>query len=419
MSPAPQPENKKTEHGSRARWIILLAVVVIIVVWGIASRIEAATDLKKSTRESAVAQVNVMTVTKGKGEEVIVLPGNVQAWHEAPIYARTSGYLKEWKTDIGTHVKAGDLLAEIDTPDVDAQLHQAEADFGTATANNKLAQTTAKRWEALLKTNAVSKQDVDDKTGAAAASAATMAASQANLDRLRQQEDFKHVVAPFDGTITARNTDNGALINAGQSTGQELFRLAETGKLRVYVQVPQTYSTDITPDLTAELHFAEHPQQVFQAKLEKTADALDPTTRTLLIQLVVDNQNGDLLPGGYTEVHLKLPTSNTNVRLPVNTLLFRNGNQVAVIDGDKAVLKNIEIGRDFGTEVEVTNGVSEGDVLIVNPPDSISDGQRVKIVKPKNDNGNAAPAKKDDSKKDDAPKPTDDSGKDQKPKDNP
>lgn len=375
-----QPVQQKPQ---RHRFKIFMAVIVLVAlgVWGVVSRIEAASSLHKETDRQAIPSVAVIKAPRGPAVEDVVLPGTIQAWHEAPIYARTSGYLKDWVTDIGTPVKAGDLLAEIETPEVDAQMHQAEADLATAQANNQLAQSTAKRWEGLLKTNSVSKQDAEDKQGAAAAAAATVASAQANLDRLRQLEDFKRVTAPFDGTITARNTDTGALINAGSSgTGPELFHIAETSKLRIYVQVPQSYIQTITPNMTAELHLAEYPQRSFTATLAHTADAIDPVTRTLLAQFEVDNEKGELHSGSYAEVHLKLPSNGDTVRLPVNTLLFRGALQAATVVDGKAQLKTITIGRDYGKEVEVTAGVEPDETIIVNPPDSLVSGQPVHVV---------------------------------------
>ncbi len=341
-------------HPHHRRWgIIIFVIVLVIAGWGIATRIEASSSLHDRTEQQAVPTVSVMQVASGPTAEEIVLPGNVQAWHEAPIYARTNGYIKDWKTDIGARVKEGDLLAEIETPEIDAQTHQAEADLATAQANNDLSQTTAKRWAVLLKTNSVSKQEADEKFGDAAAKEALVASAKANLDRLKQTEDFKRVVAPFDGVITARNTDTGSLINAGSSgNGPELFHIVETDKLRVYVQVPEYDASYIKPDLTAALRFAENPQKAFTAALERTADAIDPVSRTLLIQLVNDNASGELMPGSYAEVHIKLPQSADAVHIPVSTLIFRSeGMQVATIDGDgKALLKKITIGRDYGKE---------------------------------------------------------------------
>lgn len=380
---SPPPEGKPQRKDSANILIVVVLVALLIAGVGIFVRMHEASALRRATENEAITTVAVIKVPEGPSSEEIVLPGTVQAWHEAPIYARTNGYLKEWKTDIGTPVKAGDLLAEIETPDVDAQLHQAQADLKTAEANNQLAQSTAKRWEDLLKTNSVSKQDADERTSAAAASAATVASAKANLDHLQQLEDFKLVTAPFDGIITARNTDNGALINAGSSgTGPELFHIAETDKLRVYVQVPETYVGAITNDLVPELHFAEHPGEAFPAKLTRTADALDPAARTLLIELEVDNTKNELMPGGFTEAHLKLPSPATTVRLPVNTLLFRaEGLQVATIDADgRALLKPVKVSRDFGKEVEVQSGIAPGEAIIVNPPDSLATGQPVRVV---------------------------------------
>jgi RND family efflux transporter MFP subunit len=363
--------------------IILLVLVALVAAGGIVMRLHEGSALNRATKEEAVPTVVVMKAAQGPPAEDITLPGTVQAWHEAPIYARTNGYLKDWVTDIGTPVKAGDLIAEIEAPEIDAQLKQAEADLATAQANNRIAQITATRWENLLKTNAVSKQDADSRVAAAAAAAATEASADANVNHLRDLVSFERIVAPFDGIITARNTDDGALINAGSSgTGPELFHIAETDKLRVYVQVPETYVDAIKPDLVADLHFAEHPGEVFSARLTRTADALDPTARTLLIELEVDNEKGELMPGGYTDVHFKLPSSPNAVRLPVNTLLFRaDGLQVATIDADgNALLKSIKVSRDFGKEVEVQSGIAPGETIIVNPPDSLATGQPVRVI---------------------------------------
>jgi RND family efflux transporter MFP subunit len=385
------------EHPYRRKAIIALIVVGILAGWGIYSRIEASSSLHDRTEDMAVPVVTVMKATTADTSEEVVLPGNVQAWHEAPIYARTNGYIKDWKTDIGTQVKQGDLLAEIETPEVDAQLHQAQADLATAEANSKLAQITAVRWQALLKTNSVSKQETDEKISDAAAKLAATASARANVDRLNQLESFKRVVAPFDGIITARNIDDGALINAGSgsSAGVELFHIADVSKLRVYVQVPENYTPAVTPELKAELSFPQHPGKVFEASLTDTAHALDPTSRTLLVQFETDNANGELMPGGYTEAHLKLPTRSSTVRLPVNTLIFRSeGIQVATVDAEgKAQLKTITIGRDFGKAVEVVAGVGPGDTVIINPPDSLISNEAVHIAEPDKD-----AAKKDDKK---------------------
>ena len=403
-SPGTQPATKPRGH--KSLFFILMVILIGIAVIGIVSRIHATSSLQKATYANAVPKVTVMQAPEGPTEEEIVLPGTVQAWHESPVYARTNGYLRSWLTDIGTPVKAGDLLADIDTPEVDAQLQQAEADLHTAEANSQLAQSTAIRWQKLLKTNSVSQQEADEKTSTAAAQLAMVASAKANLDRLRQLEDFKRVVAPFDGIITARNTDIGALINAGNAgAAQELFRIADTSKLRIYVQVPQINSLSVKPGMTAELHFVEYPQQIFPAKLTRTANALTPGTRTLLVEFEVDNDSGVLMPGGYTEVHIKLPTSANSVHLPINTLLFNtNGSQIATIDEQsRAVLKTIKIGRDYGKQVEVIDGVTPGETIIVNPPDSLATGDLIKVITPDDKDKEASDNKhvKKDDKKDD------------------
>ncbi len=356
--------------------------LAVVAVWGIASRDRAEANLRQATEEQAVRTVATVQAASGPAEEELVLPGTVQAYIEAPIYARINGYIKTWYTDIGSVVKKGQLLAEIDAPEVDAQFRQAQADLATAEANDQLARSTAKRWLALFATDSVSEQEKDEKVADAAAKEALVAAAKANLARLRELEDFKRVVAPFDGVVTARRTDLGDLINAGSGVGPELFRVADTSRLRIYVQVPQTFAPAVKVGATAELRFAEHPGRGFPAKLVRTADALDPTARTLLIELQVDNGHGDLLPGGYTEVHLNLPQPKSTVRLPVNTLLFRaDGLRVAKIDaGGRAHLTTVSLGRDFGTQVEVVAGVAPGEAVILNPPDSLTDGEQVRVA---------------------------------------
>jgi len=366
--------------------------------------------LKSQTRKDAVADVTVIKAPHAPDTIEVTLPGSVQAWHEAPIYARTNGYLKDWKTDIGAHVKENDVLAEIETPEIDAEANQAAADLATAKANNELAQTTAQRWLALLKTNSVSKQEADEKTSDAAAKAAAVLSAQANLDHLKQLQAFKFVTAPFDGVITARNTDTGALINAGSNgVGPELFHIVDMHKLRIYIQVPENYISHVNKDMQSDLYFPEHPGQLFKAQFAESADAIDPVARTLLVQLNVDNPDDVLLPGGYTEVHIHIPSAQTAVRLPVNTLLFRaDGLHVATIDeNSKAVLIPVKIARDFGNDVEIATGITPDEPIIVNPPDSLENGQQVRIVTPKDDTS-GKPDKAKDSKNDDDSKKSED-----------
>jgi RND family efflux transporter MFP subunit len=370
-----------------SRWwkiggIVAVVLVVLLAAWGIFSRIREQDKLQKETDDQAIPTVNVIQAKKSPDSEELVLPGNVQANYEAAVYARTSGYLKKWYTDIGTQVKAGQLLADIETPEVDDQLRQAEADLGTAEANSALADSTARRWKALQATDSVSKQETDEKIGDANAKAAMVASAKANLGRLRELEGFKHVVAPFDGVITARETDIGALINAGSGTGPELFRIADKTKLRIYIQVPQNYAPVVAPGTVVQLVFAEHPGRMFDARMVRTAEALDPSSRTLLVELEVDNAKGELLPGGLTEVHMKEPAGNPSVRLPASALMFRaEGLQVATVDGNnQAKLHTVTIGRDFGKEVEVLTGVEAGQSVILDPPDSLVSDEQVKIA---------------------------------------
>jgi RND family efflux transporter MFP subunit len=362
--------------------IILLVVALILAVWGEVSRVLARSALTKESADAAVTTVITVKAQSSSAGEELVLPGTVQAFIEAPIYARTNGYLKDWKTDIGTQVTKGELLAEIETPEVDRQLNQAQADLETARANESLANTTNERWKTLLSTESVSKQDAEEKAGDAAAKKAMSNSAAANLGRLRELESFKRVVAPFDGVVTARNTDIGALINAGQSAGTELFRVADTHKLRIYVQVPEAYAAATTPGLPAELHFAEHPGKTYAAKTVRTANALDPNLRTLQVELELDNAQREILPGAYAEVHFKMAADAQTLRLPSNTVLFRAaGLQVATVDAQNRIkLKSIVQGRDFGSSIEVLGGLEPGDSVVINPPDSITDGSPVRIA---------------------------------------
>jgi len=373
-------------HGRRG-WLIAIPVVLVVlglVGWGLYSRMHHEDQLRRQTDAAAVPNVVVVEAKPGPATEEIALPGTVQANYDTPLYARTSGYLRAWYADIGTKVKRGQVLAEIDTPDVDDQLRQAEADLATAVANNELAQSTAVRWKGLLKTQSVSAQDTDEKIGDARAKAALVQSSQANLARLREQEGFKRILAPFDGVVTARETDVGALINAGGGQGPELFRVADKSKLRIYVEVPQSYAATIKPGLKVDLSFPEYPGRKFQADLVRTSGALDPAQRSLQVELQADNRDDQLLPGGYTEVHVVLPVAGHAVRVPVSALLFRTeGLRVGTVTDDgKAQLHAITMGRDFGQEVEVTTGIDAGAKVIINPPDSLVPGELVHVEPP-------------------------------------
>jgi RND family efflux transporter MFP subunit len=381
-------ENPRPGKPARRWWIAVLVFVIVlaIVVSGILPRIHARAALDKETAEMAIPTVSVVRPKRGAPAQEVVLPANVQAYIDAPIYARTNGYLKRWYADIGAHVKAGQLLADIETPEVDQQLRQARADLATAQANLNLSQITANRYEDLLKTDSVSKQETDNAAGDFAAKQATVQSAQANVRRLEELQAFEKIYAPFDGVITARNTDIGALIDSGSSGGSrtELFHIAQPDKLRVYVSVPEAYSQAAKPGLTANLVLSEFPGRQFPGTLVRTAEAIDQSTRTLLVEIRVNNPTGTLLSGAYAEVHLKLPTATSALILPVNTLLFRSeGLRVAAItDGKHAELKPITLGHDFGSEVEVVAGLSGNESIIVNPPDSIVSGEEVRIAQP-------------------------------------
>jgi len=361
-------------------------VAVIILVWAGVSAHHASAKLKEATEAQAV--VNVATTKPAPQSQLaeLVLPGNIQANYEAPIYARTSGYLKRWLVDIGTPVKAGQLLGEIEAPEVDQQLRQAEADLATAEANQKIADLTAQRWRDLRASDSVSKQEADEKIASAASGDAQMQAARANVQRLRELSGFEKIVAPFDGVVTARNTDIGQLIAAGENTGPALFRVADMRRLRLYVSVPQTYAASMKPGLTAELIFPDRPGKTYSATLDSTSNAIDASTRTLLAQLVIDNKNGELLPGAYAEVHFKLPPGegSASYKLPANVLLFRSdGLHVGTVDANNhVVLKPVEVGRDYGSDIEILHGLNADDNVILAPPDSLADGVTVRVTTP-------------------------------------
>jgi RND family efflux transporter MFP subunit len=378
------PTDERLSRKIRRYSLLLLVVALGLGAWGEISRVLARNALGRETARDALPTVMTTTAHRSDVGEELVLPGTVQAFVEAPIYARTNGYLKAWRTDIGTEVKKGQLLAEIEAPEVDQQLSQAEADLQTARANENLSSSTNRRWQGLLSTESVSRQDADEKAGDAAAKKAAVDSAAANVARLRDLESFKRVVAPFDGIVTARNTDIGALINAGQSSGSELFRVADIQRLRIYVQVPEAYAAVAKPGLEARLKFAEQANKTYVARTVRTSNALDPTLRTLQVELQLDNANRDVLPGAYAEVHFKLTGNAQALRLPANTVLFRSaGLQVATVDSTKHVkLKSIVQGRDFGNTIEVLSGIEADDRVVVNPPDSITDGASVRIVEP-------------------------------------
>jgi RND family efflux transporter MFP subunit len=394
MNTSDNPTARNHMNGFARVAVVIAVVAIAFVAWSVISAHRAAANLATATEEAAIVTVSTThpKPTDPTGSQ-LVLPGTVQANIDAPIYARTSGYLKRWLVDIGTRVKAGQLLAEIDTPEVQQQLSQAEADVANAEANSKIAAVTAERWESLRKTDSVSRQDADEKASLADASKAQLQAANANLHRLRDLSGFQRIVAPFDGVITARETDVGRLITAGGGSGPELFRISDERQLRLYVRVPQAFAPQMGPTTTATVSFPDHPGMTFNARMDSTADAIDPTTNTLLVQLKVDNANGALLPGAYADVHFKVPPAalGVSLQLPGNTLLFRSdGIHVATVDaGGHVTLKPIIIGRDYGFAIEVVNGLTPQDVVILSPPDSLLDHARVRLVEPPGGAGSA------------------------------
>lgn len=371
---------KKTISGRASLLVICLILLVLTLML---FRAYAAYQLRKQTHEQAIPIVATLIAKPGALFEEIVLPGNVQAWHEATIYARRNGYIKNWYVDIGSRVKKGQLLAKIEAPEVNAQLYQAEADLNTAIANESLAIITAKRWVNLLKSRSVSKQETDEKVIGEKATLAIMRAAEANRDRLRELVGYENVIAPFDGVISYRAIDIGSLINEGSGTTIfPLFNIVQSHPLRIYVQIPQTYVARIEDNMEVSLHFTEYPGKSFPAKLYKTAEAIDPKSLTLLAQFWADNPNNEILPGGYTEVHFKMPLSSQLIHLPVNTLLFRGpGLQVGVVDKDnRVVLRSVTVSRDFGNDVEISAGLKAGERVILNPPDALANGEKVKLA---------------------------------------
>lgn len=382
-------ERDRVRAGTSKGWIVAVAVIAAVVLcaaaWrGVSSRATAMAVLDRETRDLATPTVTVIHPKRGAPTEEIVLPGTLQAFTDAPIYARTSGYLKKRYVEMGDRVKSGQLLAEIDAPELEQQLQQARADLSTADANLRLAQVTSDRYQDLVRTESVSKQDADNATGALEVRGSAVQSARHNVRRLEQLQAFTRIYAPFSGVVTARNTDIGALIDPGASGGaaRELFHIASVDRLRVFVNVPQVYARDARPGLEAYLRLAEFPGRSFMARLVRTAQTIDPGSRTLLAEFEAANPAGELLPGSYGEVHVKLPVPAATVVLPVNTLLFRaEGLRVATVrNGQQVVLAAITIGRDYGTEVEVVAGLDARDFVIVSPPDSLVDGQIVRTV---------------------------------------
>jgi RND family efflux transporter MFP subunit len=382
----PNYANYEDEAPQKSRFFLLLIlfVIVLLVVGGFTlfQRKSQYKALADTTEKLAVPTVSVIHPTPEAGQEDLVLPSTLQAYVESPIYARTTGYLKRWYHDIGTRVKQGELLADIDTPEVDQQLSQARADLNTAMANENLSKITATRYLELIKSDGVSKQEVDNAQGDYAAKQASVQSAQANVRRLEELESFKHIYAPFSGVITRRNIDIGNLINAGNGgAAQELFFLAQTDPIRAYISVPEAYASAVRAGTGAFLELTQYPGQRFEGKVVRTADAIDLATRTLNTEVDMPNKNAQLLPGGYAQVHLQVKVTGERLQVPVNALLFRSeGLRVMVVDEQhKTRLQALTIGRDYGATLEVLQGLKQEDWIVLNPGDSLEEGITVNV----------------------------------------
>ena len=384
MSPPDRDPNRPVLR--RLRWVggAFALLAVVIVAHGMVARATQNSRLHELTEAEAMPVVAVVSPGHAENHAGLELPGRLQAYIQAPIYARVPGYLKSWKHDIGSQVKAGEVLAEIETPDLDQQLAQARADLNVAQANAELARIGAERWQSLATTDAVAKQDVDQRTYTWNANIAQVKAAQANVDRLMAEEGFKRLVAPFDGIVTARDTDIGALINVGAAGGAELFVVSETKKLRVYVSVPQNDVPSVPPGTRATITVPEHPDKTYTGTVEASSQAVNPSTGTTLMQLIVDNSAGELMPGDYASIRLQIAAANV-LSVPSSALIFdAKGLSIATVGSDnRVVIKSVSIDRDLGAVVELASGLAPNDCVIENPPDGIGNGAAVRVATPK------------------------------------
>jgi RND family efflux transporter MFP subunit len=381
-SPTPASAPRGLSKGTWLGIAVIAIVVLLVVVFGLLARSSSERTLEKETAIAAIPSVNVIYPAPSTLSSEIALPGNTQAFVDTPIYSRTSGYLKSWFFDIGAHVRKGQLMAQIETPELDQQLQVAQADLKSAQANLDLADVTSGRYQNLLKTNSVSKQETDVAMSDATAKRAAVDASMANVRRLEQLQSFEKVYAPFDGIVTARNIDIGGLIQAGENTTpKELFHLAAIGKIRVFVSVPEAYSAAIKDGGKASLTLDEYPGRQFVGTIARNSNAIDPATRTLNVEVDIDNPKSELLPGAYVFVHFKVPEHAESLMIPSNTLLFRaEGLRVGVVRDGRVQLVPVKIGRDEGANVEIASGLTTSDAVILDPSDSLASGQRVQIA---------------------------------------
>jgi len=375
-----KPAKKSVPRSALLFLAAAACAVALVVLFGIHSRTMAASRLVEATDQAAIASVHVVHPQTAARAQDLVLPGNTQAFIDSPIYARTNGYLERWYVDIGAHVRKGELLAEIETPELDQQLRQAKAELATAEANLNLSQITAERDENLLKTHSVSTQERDNAVNANVANTATVDSNQANVARLEQLQSFEKVYAPFDGIITARSTDVGALIDAGANAPKELFHIAAISKLRIYVAVPEVYSRAAISGAPVGLTLDEYPGELFHGVLVRNSNAIDAVSRTLLVEVDADNRGGRLMPGAYVQIHLKLPADSLSLTVPSNALIFRReGLQVAVVHNGKAELVPVTPGHDYGDSMEILAGLKPQDDVILSPSDSLTSGTPVRV----------------------------------------
>jgi RND family efflux transporter MFP subunit len=392
MPPPDHDTARPDQRKLRLAGICFAVLTIAVLAYGLVSRAAQNSRLKDLTEAQAVPNVAVVAPSSVENGNGLELPGRLEAFISAPIYARVPGYLKSWKHDIGSKVKAGELLAEIDTPDLDQQLKQARADLNVAEANSKLSEITAKRWQSLAGTDAVAKQDVDQRTFAWDANIAQVKAAQANVDRLVAEQGFTRLVAPFDGIVTARETDIGQLINVGASGGAELFVVSETAKLRIYVNVPQNFVPSVPQGTKATIQVPEHPGKTYIGTVESSAQAVNPSTGTTLMQIIVDNGAGEMMPGDYASVRLQATSAANVLSVPSSAVIFNaKGLSIATVSPDNRVLlKPVTIARDLGSVVEIAAGLAANDRVIQNPPDGIANTDLVHVVGPpaaKNDHG--------------------------------
>jgi RND family efflux transporter MFP subunit len=382
------PPDQSIDHPDtrklRVAGIVFAILVIAILLYGIVSRAAQNSRLHDLTEAEAIPNVAVVAPRAAENASGLDLPGRLEAYIRAPMYARVAGYLKSWKHDIGSKVKAGELLAEIETPDLDQQLLQARADLNVAQANSKLSEITAKRWQSLAGTDAVAKQDVDQRNFTWDANLAQVKAAQANVDRLLAETGFKRLIAPFDGIVTARETDIGQLINVGATGGAELFVISETQKLRIYVNVPQTYVPSVPAGTKATIRVPEHPGKSYTGTVEASAQSVNPGSGTTLMQIIVDNAGGELMPGGYASIHLEAAPAMNVLSLPASAIIFdAKGLSIATVGADDRVtMKPVQIQRDLGTVVEIAAGIGKTDRVIQNPPDGVANGDLVHVVAP-------------------------------------